>query len=388
MHEHAGRVEDAAERRPPCRRQRLAEPGAQVARLSAGPDLLSRALEHVPRRGDRERVVAPARELVHRRQVSQPHANECNPASAATLQIMRRVVLITAAVLACLAVAAVAAVGARDAYYWDRPLPGVELREAQLETPVRVVVGGKAYEVRPAEVLRLDGTATEQALWDAGRTSFSRAGCGSSSTRARRPASSTPCSCRGPSSRTSSHACPPRCRSRGEPRSSRTAASASSPRDPGDAVDATQLAASLAKASLTGVRTLSPALTHVEPELTTEAAEAAVAEAKALVDEPIALAFKGEDVGSLAPPRLAKLLRFRPDGDRFRISFHPQARRQGRRADARALAGARRQRPLRRRRGRPSTFGPHARVSPSTGAGQPTRSRPPPPLPSTRPRCA
>ena len=122
------------------------------------------------------------------------------------------------------------------------------------------------------------------------------------------------------------------------------------PARPGDAVDAAQLAASLAKASLTGVRTLSPALTHVEPELTTEAAEAAVAEATTLVDEPIALAFKGEDVGTLAPARLAKLLRFRPDGDRFRISFHPRARRQGGRADARAVAGPGRQRPLRRRR--------------------------------------
>ena len=72
------------------------------------------------------------------------------------------------------------------------------------------------------------------------------------------------------------------------------------------------------------MRTLSPALTHVEPELTTEAAEAAVAEATTLVDEPIALAFNSEDVGSLTPARLAKLLRFRPDGDRFRISFHPR----------------------------------------------------------------
>ena len=68
----------------------------------------------------------------------------------------------------------------------------------------------------------------------------------------------------------------------------------------------------------------SPALTHVEPELTTPAAEAAVAEAATLIDEPVTLEFKGEDVGTLAPARLAKLLRFRPDRDRFRVSFHPQ----------------------------------------------------------------
>ena len=80
--------------------------------------------------------------------------------------------MIAATVLGVLALAAVAAVAARDAYYWDRPLPGVELRDAQLEAPVRVVVGARDYEVRPAEVVRVDGTATEQALWNAGRTSF------------------------------------------------------------------------------------------------------------------------------------------------------------------------------------------------------------------------
>jgi vancomycin resistance protein YoaR len=96
------------------------------------------------------------------------------------------------------------------------------------------------------------------------------------------------------------------------------------PSQPGDAVDPQQLAASLAKAALSGTRTLSPALTHVEPELATPAAEAAVEEAKTLVDEPVTLTFKGEEVGSLPPERLAKLLRFRPAGAEFRVSFHPQ----------------------------------------------------------------
>ena len=201
--------------------------------------------------------------------------------------------------------------------------PGVELREAQLQTPVHVVVGGKAYEVGRRKSLRLDGTATEQALWDAGRTSFT--------SRMRQLVDPTP------PTRVVDPVLVPRPQL--EDVAARVSAALPKPRRaqvvadgsfrviasrPGDAVDASQLAASLAKASLTGVRTLSPALTHVEPELTTEAAEAAVAEATTLVDEPIALAFKGEDVGSLAPARLAKLLRFRPDGDRFRISFHPQ----------------------------------------------------------------
>jgi vancomycin resistance protein YoaR len=236
---------------------------------------------------------------------------------------VRRFTLITASVLAILAVSAVAAVGARDAYYWDRPLPGVELREAQLQKPVRVVVAGKAYDVRPGEALRIDGTATQQALWKAGRTTFLG--------RIRQVVDPSP---------------PTRvvdpvlvARPRLEEIAARVSAALPKPRRaqvvahsgfriipsrPGDAVDARRLGASLAKASLTGARTLTPALTHVEPELTTAAAEAAVAEATTLIDEPVTLAFKGEDVGSLAPTRLAKLLRFRPDGERFRISFHPQ----------------------------------------------------------------
>ena len=66
------------------------------------------------------------------------------------------------------------------------------------------------------------------------------------------------------------------------------------------------------------------ALTHVEPTLTTPAAEAAVAEAQTLVDEPVTLTFKGEDVGSLTPERLAKLVRFRVGVESFRVGFDPR----------------------------------------------------------------
>ena len=225
--------------------------------------------------------------------------------------------------LAALAGAAVAAIGARDAYYWDRPLPGAELRTAELERPVTVDIGGKTYDVRPAEVVRLNGTATQTALWQAGRTSFLR--------RIRQLVDPSPPrllvdpvlvaqpDAAAVAERLSA--------SLPRPRRAQVVARGGFriiPSQPGDAVDEHQLVASLAKASLTGVRRLSPALTHVEPELTTPAAEAAVAEAKTLIDEPVTLTFKGEEVGTLAPARLAKLLRFRPAGERFRVSFHPQ----------------------------------------------------------------
>jgi len=238
------------------------------------------------------------------------------------LPIVRRLGLVTAVVTAFLAAAAVVAIGARDAYYWDRPLPGAEVRTANLAQPVEVTVGGKTYDVRPDEALRLDRAATEDALWQAGRTSFLG--------RIRQLVDPSPPALEvdpvlvpradvdALAERLSSALPRPR-RAQVVVRGLRVI-----PARPGDAVDAPQLAASLEQAALAGARALSPALTHVEPELTTAAADAAVAEAQALVDEPVTLAFKGEDVGSLAPARLAKLLRFRPDGDRFRVSFHPR----------------------------------------------------------------
>ena len=73
VHEHTGRVEHAAERRPPYCRQRLVEPRLQVAGLDTRPDLLARVLEHVPRSRDRERIALTAHELVDRRKIPQSH---------------------------------------------------------------------------------------------------------------------------------------------------------------------------------------------------------------------------------------------------------------------------------------------------------------------------
>ena len=237
---------------------------------------------------------------------------------------MRRLGVITVAVLAALAVVVVAAVGTRDAYYWDRPLPGAEVRETDLGQPISVVVGEKTYDVRPDEVLMIDRAATRAALWQTGRTTFLG--------RIRQLVDPSPPALlvdpvlvpRPDAESTAERLSGALPRPRRAQIVSRAGAFRVIPARPGDAVDAKQLAASLTHASLTAERELSAALTHVEPELTTAAAEEAVAEAKTLIDAPVTLAFQGEDVGSLAPARLAKLVRFRPDRDRFRVSFHPQ----------------------------------------------------------------
>jgi vancomycin resistance protein YoaR len=226
--------------------------------------------------------------------------------------------------LAVLAVGAVAAVAARDAVYWEKPLPGVTLARVDLGRPIEVVVGDRAYDVRPGEAVRVDDTATQAALVRAGHDSFLR--------RVRQLVDPTP------QVLEVSPVLVPRpgaeslakrlSRSLQKPRRaqvvSRNGSFSILPSQPGDAVDVDLLVAALAKAAGSGARTLSPALTHVEPTLRTPAAEAAVAEARTLVDQPVALTFKGQDVGSLSPEQLAKLVRFRVGVDSFRVGFDPQ----------------------------------------------------------------
>ena len=53
----------------------------QVPGVRAGPDLLARAVEHGPRRGDRERIVDVAHELIDRWQVAKLHEMSVKPPS-------------------------------------------------------------------------------------------------------------------------------------------------------------------------------------------------------------------------------------------------------------------------------------------------------------------
>ena len=208
--------------------------------------------------------------------------------------------------------------------YWEKPLPGVELAQVDLARTVNVVVEGETYDLRPGEALRVDERATQAALVQAGHDSFLR--------RVRQLVDPSPPVLEvqpvlvprpGAESlaRQVSRALP-------KPRRaqvvSRTGTFSILPSQPGDAVATGDLLAALERAARTGAQTLSPALTHVEPTLTTPAAETAVAEAQALIDEPVTLTFKSEDVGSLSPAQLAKLVRFRVGVESFRVGFDPK----------------------------------------------------------------
>ena len=85
---------------------------------------------------------------------------------------MRRKGVIVAASLAAVAGAAIAVVAVRDAVYWEKPLPGVEVREIALDRPISVRVGGERYAVDPSAFLRLDEAATELAARERGHDSF------------------------------------------------------------------------------------------------------------------------------------------------------------------------------------------------------------------------
>jgi len=232
---------------------------------------------------------------------------------------VRRIGVIVAAIVASLAGAAVAGVAIRDAVYWERPLPGVAVREISLADGVEVRVAGERYAVDPRTVFRVDEAATATAARERGHSSFL--------TRVRALVDPSPPAllvdpvlvAAGPTGSLIAGFE----RKLTDPQPARVSMDGIEPSRPGDRIDRTGFRDALRSAVLRGRDWVSAPILHVEPELKTAAAEEALATAQELVAEPVVLSFQGEDVGSLAPQRLAKLVRFRPDGDRFRVTFAP-----------------------------------------------------------------
>ncbi len=232
---------------------------------------------------------------------------------------MRRIGVSVAAIVASLAGAAVAGVAIRDAVYWERPLPGVTVREISLADGVEVRVAGERYAVDPRTVFRVDKAATAAVARERGHSSFL--------TRVRALADpSPPALLVDPvlvaTGLTDSLVAGFE-RELADPRPARVSMDGIEASRPGDRIDQAGFRDALRSAVLRGQNWVSVPILHVEPKRTTAAAEEALATAQELVAERVALSFQGEDVGSLTPERLAKLVRFRPDGDRFRVTFAP-----------------------------------------------------------------
>jgi vancomycin resistance protein YoaR len=230
---------------------------------------------------------------------------------------MKRRTLIAAATLAALVVVAAGALAARDAVYRDRPLPGVTVREVALERRIEVRVGAARHPLRPRTVLRVDEAATAARARERGRDSLL--------TRLRALADPSP-----PELAVD----PVLVREGGlaafveraerrlrKPVPSRVSLAGVRPARPGDEIDREAFFGVLEDALLRGRDSLRAPLRRVQPERTTAAAEEALETARALVAAPVELAYRGRRVGSLAPRRLARLVRFVPRRDHFVVTF-------------------------------------------------------------------
>ena len=226
------------------------------------------------------------------------------------------------AVILLVAGTAVTAVAARDAYYVDRPLPGVVVREAALTQPVTVVVDGRRLAVPPGRVLRIYRSATERAIQDAGRHSFL--------TRVQALADPSPPAIevdpvlivRPGAIRELADELAAKLR---QPAAAQVVMRGVEPHvvpaRPGQGIDRRALVRGLRAAALGGARIVEARLEDVAVQLDTAAAEEAAETARLVVSAPVNLRFGERDVGALSREQLAKLVRFTPRDDRFVVTL-------------------------------------------------------------------
>ena len=195
----------------------------------------------------------------------------------------------------------------------------------RLAQPVRVSVGDEAFTIRPDRVWALDAAATEQRAFQAGRESLaSRLGA-----------------LAGPFApeRSVEPVLDLRPGERREVRTTLTELTARPlnaglrlegtrvvvrPDRPGTDVDVDPLLVSVQTAALTASDTVTARLRSVAPAITTEEAEAVAAEAGTILTGPIAIRFKGRNVGRLQPAQVAAAMSFTPAGGTYEIALDPQ----------------------------------------------------------------
>jgi vancomycin resistance protein YoaR len=89
----------------------------------------------------------------------------------------------------------------------------------------------------------------------------------------------------------------------------------------GAEVEADGLVIQIRQAALGGASSVEAEVTPVSPRVTTAAAERAAAEARSLVSEPVAVAFRRKELTQLSPEDLAGLLAFRRVGGSFELEL-------------------------------------------------------------------
>jgi vancomycin resistance protein YoaR len=193
---------------------------------------------------------------------------------------------------------------------------------ARLGEPVRIQVGEQSFTVRPDRIWALDARATEERAFQTGRDSLaSRLGALAAPFAAEhevapvlelRPAEID------------------RIETALRELTSRPVAAALEmqgtevvvqPGTPGTTVAVEPLLDSLRAAALAGRGEIVAAVEPVQPGITTEEAEAAAQQARAIVAAPVSIRFNGRDVGALEPSRLAGLTRFARAAGAYEVSL-------------------------------------------------------------------
>ncbi len=192
--------------------------------------------------------------------------------------------------------------------------------QAKLERPVTVRVGEREFTTTPAELYRLDLPATEQAAFDAGRSSLlSRLGTLTGPFVVDRELEPVLAVRPGGQSRLAAQLD----RLTARPVSARAGMAGTSavvvPAKDGTVVDQTAFAEDLRLAALSGSGAVTAQLTPAEPAVTTVEAARAATTAELVASAAVGIELKGEPVGALSAETLASLVRFQPANGSLRV---------------------------------------------------------------------
>jgi vancomycin resistance protein YoaR len=194
--------------------------------------------------------------------------------------------------------------------------------QERLRAPIDISLGGRQLTVRPAELFSVDAAATEQLAFASARSSFGdRLGAlavpfayhqavdpvlrvnpvaQAALARAIQKRTARPISAQISMDRLEPVVVPARS---------------------GTEADVTALLGQVREAALRDVASVEAHLSLVTPAISTEAAERAAAAARTAVSAPVELRFRHEELGELAPRRIARLLGFTPSGGEFEVGL-------------------------------------------------------------------
>ena len=247
-----------------------------------------------------------------------------------------------AAVLGLLVLVAGAAVFARALTLRESVLPGVSVAgvdvgglsradaqvalqtqlASRLAEPIRIQVGEQSLTVRPDRLWALDARATEERAFQAGRDSLaSRLGALAAPFAAEHEVA--PVLELRPGEIASLETALRELTSRpvGAGLQMKGAEVVVQPGTPGTTVAVEPLLDSVRAAALAGTGEIVAAVEPVQPGITTAEAEAAALQARGIVAAPVAIRFKGREVGALQPRRLARLIRFERAAGAYEVSL-------------------------------------------------------------------